>query len=57
MDRIPDYSLHFCNVYNTFNKENSITSKDVAVITQEDLANQENTVENNLSNKNKFGKK
>ena len=23
MDRIPDYSLHFCNVYNTFNKENS----------------------------------
>ncbi len=23
MDRIPDYSLHFCIVYNTFNKENS----------------------------------
>lgn len=23
MDRIPDYSLHFCILYNTFNKENS----------------------------------
>jgi hypothetical protein len=42
----------------TFNKENNITSKDIAVITQEDLANEEKSIpENNIVNKNKFGKK
>ena len=42
----------------TFNKENSITSKDVAIITQEDLANEEkNNVDNVSNTRNKFGKK
>ena len=42
----------------TFNKENNITSKDIAVITQEDLVNQEtNILETNIGTKIKLGKK